>query len=286
MQGILATDLAGDLNSWLGKLADGPVTIYDRAMDAEYISTHVGGSLHRLFDGGHTVTGAFKAARDASPDDSIVQEAWGTVLGLFRDGVTPRGLPIFSWDKDTFDGIASTLDSTFHIPKSWFYDLNTYDAVELLGGAIGAIVVAFNWNRADVQAFSRIVGSTGIAAVASANPALALVTLVSLAKAFNEARKTGDYTEFVEGLAKGGIGTGAVLVTASMVNAPVFVPMLAGVCAGVLANKAMNRVDMNSIRDFVMTSLADIVRQEKKGPDTAPVAPQLRGLATPPRLQP
>lgn len=111
MQGILATDLAGDLNSWIGKLADGPVTIYDRAMDAEYLSTHVGGSLHRLFDGGHTVTGAFKAARDASPDDNIIQEAWGTVLGLFRDGVTPRGLPIFSWDKDAFDGIASTLDS-------------------------------------------------------------------------------------------------------------------------------------------------------------------------------
>lgn len=158
--------------------------------------------------------------------------------------------------------------------------------------------MAFNWNRADVQAFSRIVGSTGIAAVASANPAPALVTLVALPKAFNEARKTGDYTEFVEGLAKGGIGTGAVLVTASMVNAPVFVPMLAGVCAGVLANKAMNRVDMNSIRDFVMTSLTDIVRKEKRsvgvgdtstsleGPDTAPVAPQLRGLATPPRLQP
>ena len=46
-------------------------------MDAEYIATHVGGGNHRMFDGGHTIIGAIKAVRDASPDDSIIEGAIG-----------------------------------------------------------------------------------------------------------------------------------------------------------------------------------------------------------------
>jgi hypothetical protein len=183
-----------------------------------------------------------------------MQEAWGTVQGLLRDVVTPRGLPIFTWNKETFDSVAGTLDSTFHIPKSWFYDMNTLDAAEALAGAIGVVAIAYNWNRDDIKAFSRIVASTGIASVLSANPALALVTLVALAKAFMDARRQGDYSEFVDGLAKGGIGTGAVLATMSVVGGPVFVPILAGVSAGILANKAMERVEVAPIREYLVAS--------------------------------
>jgi hypothetical protein len=50
-QSIKATAFARDLNDWLGKLLEGPATIYDKAMDANYVTTHIGGSLHRLFDG-------------------------------------------------------------------------------------------------------------------------------------------------------------------------------------------------------------------------------------------
>ena len=53
-QGLLASALASDLNGMLASMAKGPATIYDRAMDAEYLATHTGGGNHRLFDGGHT----------------------------------------------------------------------------------------------------------------------------------------------------------------------------------------------------------------------------------------
>ena len=58
-QGLLASSLASDLNGVIGTLVEGAPTIYDKAMDAQYIATHVGGSFHRLFDGGHTLFGAF-----------------------------------------------------------------------------------------------------------------------------------------------------------------------------------------------------------------------------------
>ena len=51
---------------WSKAWSRGPATIYDKAMDAEYLTTYIGGGNHRIFDGGHTILGAIKAVRDAS----------------------------------------------------------------------------------------------------------------------------------------------------------------------------------------------------------------------------
>ena len=138
-QALLASDLSSDLNNPVAAAVKGSATIYDKAMDANYLDPllrpDLGGSHHRLFDGGHTIAGAVRAARDASPDHTIIEEALGTVQALLRDAATPRGLPLATWDKSTFDAVAGSLESTFAIPKSWFYDLNTYDAADLLGAS-------------------------------------------------------------------------------------------------------------------------------------------------------
>lgn len=55
-------------------------------------------------------------------------------------------------------------------------------------------------------------GGMGLAAVAGANPLLLIVAVVALGRAFHNARQTGDYKEFTDGLARGGICTGAVLL--------------------------------------------------------------------------
>ena len=121
---LLASSLSKDLNNLLEGMVKGRATIYDKAVDTNYLDPllkpDLGGSYHRLFDGGHTISGAISAARDASPDDNIIQEALGTLQGLLRDGTTIRGLPLANWDKGTFDGVAGALESTFHIPEGWF----------------------------------------------------------------------------------------------------------------------------------------------------------------------
>ena len=147
------------------------------------------------------------------------------------------------------------LESNFHIPKSWFYDLNTINATELLTASIGAFALILNWNNEDREAFAKTIGSTAIVSVIGANPILMVVTLAALAKSFTDARRAGNYTEFVEGLAKGGLVTGAVIATASVVGGPVYVGLLAGICAGVVANKVMDNVDGAAIRDFIVDNL-------------------------------
>ena len=269
-QPVLASNLSQNLNSLLEGMVKGSTTIYDKAMDANYLDPllrpDMGGSYHRLFDGGHTISGAFSAARNASPDDNIIQEALGTIQGLLRDGTTSRGLPLANWDKSTFDSVAGALESTFHIPTGWFYDLNTYDAAELLGSAVGAIAVVFNWNRADTETFARLVGGMGLSAAISANPLLLVVTVVALARAFQKARQTGEYGEFADGLLKGGIAAGTTLTAVGIVgvaSGPAGAALLVGLTTSILVNAVTKRASVVEISQFA-AKRAVVVATEAK----------------------
>ena len=266
-QGVLASDLSRDLNELLTTLSKGPATIYDKAMDAEYLATSIGGGNHRIFDGGHSVPGAVQAARNASPDDTLIQEAMGLVEGMFKDMTTPKGLPIATWTEASFEQVAEFLSSNLGIPKDWLYDLNSYDASELLGGSVGILALALCWNRADTESFARLVGGMALPAVVTANPLLLIVTVVALARAFHKAHQTGDYTAVVDGTFKGAVGAGASLAVASPVavlGGPVGLGLLAGVCAGLLAHKMTEKVSVEQIGQFAAdsaTSAAEEVRQ-------------------------
>lgn len=256
-QALLVDSIASDLNRMFEGMVQGSATIYDKAMDANYLDpllkADLGGSYHRLFDGGHTISGAFNAARIASPNDTIIQEALGTIRGLLKDVTTIRGLPLANWNKETFERVARALQSKFHIPEEWFYDLNTYDAAELLAGAIGAVAVVFSWNRADTETFAKMVGGMGLSAALNANPLLLLVTLVALARSFQKARQTGEYTEFVDGQFKGVIGSGSTLTAVGMVGVaggPAGLALLAGLTAGTLANAATKNVSIVEVSQY------------------------------------
>ena len=246
----LAGDLSGTVNDAVQNMVKGAPTIYDKAMDAEYLATHIGGSYHRLFDGGHTLWGAVRAGHAASPDDNIIQEAVGTLQGLLRDVSTPRGLPIANWDPETYRRVVETLETNFHIPKSWFDDFITYDAGDLLGAAVGVVAIIFSWNRADTETFSKLVAGMGLSAVFTANPLLLILTVVALGRAFQKARQTGEYAEFVDGQFKGAVGAGATLAAVSLVGAasgPAGAALLAGLAAGVLAQYAVRNVKVVEI---------------------------------------
>ncbi len=259
MQGLLASPLATDLNELLQATAKGSATIYDKAMDAEYLRTFIGGGNHRMFDGGHTIAGAWKAVRGASPNDSFIEEAFGFAEAMFKDLTTPKGLPIVTWDKANFDNVAAYLQSNFGIPNYWFYDINSYDAPELFAGAIGLVSIIFSWKEKDAEKFSKLVGNMGVAAVFSANPMLMLITLMSLARAFHKAEHPGEYVQVVDGLLKGGIGTGATLFAVSQVTVfggPAGLTLLVGLAAGILVNRATKKLSVDQLHRFIVEASA------------------------------
>ena len=167
---------------------------------------------------------------------------------------TARGLPLANWDKATYDKVSEFLATELRIPKDWFYDLNSYDAAQLLGGVIGVVATALCWNRADTESFARLVGGMGVSALARTNPLLLLVTVVALARAFHKAHHTGEYAELVGGQLKGGVSAGATLVAASQVAAlggPAGLALLVGMAAGALVYQATQNVSAVQIGEFV-----------------------------------
>jgi len=159
--------------------------------------------------------------------------------------------------------VAGAFNETFYIPRAWFSDLLHVNATELIGFSIGTIAVALNWNKQQVKEFSSLAGSLGISSIASANPALAVVALTTLAKSFADAKQKGDYSEFINGLVKGGVGTGAFLATASAVGGPVWVGLLAGTCVGAVVHKSMDTVQISEIKTFIETSIKRVMPESQ-----------------------
>ena len=97
----------------------------------------------------------------------------------------------------------------------------------------------------------------GLAAMAGANPLLLIVTVVALGRAFHNARQTGDYKEFTDGLARGGICTGAVLLATSVVSGPAVVALLTDICVGIAAQKSLQNVSFVEIGQWVIVRIKD-----------------------------
>lgn len=82
-------------------------TAWDRAMDAVYNAGREHGNLHRLFDGGHSIKGALEAGWDAVPDANWMENVGGTLSAIWRDSVTPKGMPFVTLSRDWYNEATS-----------------------------------------------------------------------------------------------------------------------------------------------------------------------------------
>ena len=252
-QGVLASKLSRSFNDVLHELVKGPRTRIDEAMDAVFNAEKIGGNLHRLFDGGHTLRGAYLAARHAEGYDGFWERALGMAQALLRDGTTEKRLPFFTWDDDTFYAVRAFLNDNFGIPKQWFEDLLHYDPVEVLGALGGGLSLVYRWNKADSKEFARIVGGTGLVTVFNANLVLGVVMVAALAKAFAEGRADGAHEDAIKGVLQGTAGTGTAMAAVPLITAAggpaglaLIVSLGAGIAASHLAGKAGEKVDLEA----------------------------------------
>ena len=112
-----------------------------------------------------------------------------------------------------------------------------------------------------------LAGSMGLSSALEANPALLVVTVVALARAFQKARQTGDYAALVDGQVKGAIGTGNAPAAVSLVGVaggPADVALLAGLTAGILANKATKKVSIVQLSEAIAANAQMAAQQAKE----------------------
>lgn len=239
---ILATSMAKDIDRWMREeFASGPASIFDKAMDAARQKMQEFSGDHRPFDGSHDLIGAWKAVASAKSDDTLIQEAGSYLTAIWKDVVTPMGLPLVTLKREQFETFAQTMGDTFGVSREWLMDAASFTATEGAGAIVGALAVVLNWKEADTQRFSALVGSFGLAAIVAANPFLGVVAIIALAKSFEEARYRKEYGFLAKGVLKGGAGTGAFLGAASLVGGPAWVGLMVGVVCAVLAQKGYEK---------------------------------------------
>ena len=239
---ILATSTAKDIDRWMREeFASGTASIFDKAMDAARQKMQEFGGDHRLFDGSHDLIGAWQAVASAKPEDTLIQESGSYLTAVWKDVVTPMGLPLKTLNREQFEAFAQTMGETLGVNREWLMDAASFTATEGAGAIVGALAVVLNWKETDVQRFSALVGSFGLAAIVAANPFLGVVAVVALAKSFEEARYRKEYGSLAKGALKGGAGTGAFLGAASLVGGPAWVGLTVGVVCAVLAQKGYEK---------------------------------------------
>ena len=237
----LAQQLAGFINT-------PNTTVYDKAIDSVYLSTHTGGSqLHHLVDGQHDIFGAFDAAAKALPNDSTWQEVMGTAQHLGKDLFSVSGLPVVSLEPGQYQSAATWLNEHLNIPKNWLGDLLQINGLELFSGVLSVAAVVIGCKQGDVKQLSELAAASGLAGMLTANPIGLCAAAIALVLAWKQRGTSG---ELGKGLVVGAGTAGAALLAGSGAAALLgagFLPALGGILLSVVIGFYVRKFLVNKL---------------------------------------
>ena len=220
------------------------VTVYDKAIDSVYLNTRVGGSqLHHLLDGQHDIFGAFKAAANALPDDSLWQEVMGTAEHLGKDLFSVSGLPVVSLEPATYTKVSTWLHDNLHISKRWLGDFLQINGLELFAGMLSVAAIVVGYQQADIHQLAELCSASGLAGVLAANPIGLCSAALALVLAWKCSRE--NKAQLGRGLMVG-LGTAGAVSLAGTGLAALglgagLVPAVAGICLSVATGLYVRR---------------------------------------------
>ena len=220
---------------WLASTFNHNFDKYDRAIDAVYNATHIGGSrYHHLLDGQHTIWGAMEAIRNVDPDAGFSTQLGQATEHLLRDTMSVSGVnPILS--PSTFEKVAQ-IGQSFGVTRAYLADAMTVNGPELLGGSL-ALIGSLAIGRADPEQLPALSGSYVVTALASGNPLLLPIAAGGIAYSLYKAEdKRGVLVE----AGKGALVSGSALLAASLVGGPMWVGCVTAVLAGIAVKYALD----------------------------------------------
>ena len=242
-----------DLLTWSESVTKGVASVYDKALDAEYLRSSIGGGNHRMFDGGHDLGSIWQTVADADPDDTFLQEVTGGMIAWWKDVTTSKGMPFSNWDQESWDEwIGGIADKIPGIDRNDLYDLFSYDVFELLAFALGAASLFFGIKKKDQKEFSKTLGSLGIVSILSANPVLGVI--VVFFAAFNFV-KNGEKPD-AKSMAQGSAAAAFSMFLFSILGLPILLELIIVLIAGVSLKKYV--IDNELFHSFIADGLKNI----------------------------
>ncbi|MCY4379993.1 MAG: hypothetical protein OXC40_00250 [Proteobacteria bacterium] len=202
ISGAVMLPALGDVTllRYLGEMASSAATKYDKALDRLYIESPkgLGGSYHRLFDGGHDLVSAWKRVGEVSVDDSFVEQVSGYMSAIWKDVTTVRGLPFVTVPKESFDQWVDRFSVLPGVNRKYLADLISFDAMEVISSTLSVLGIVFFLNKGDQEKIARILGSMGVTAIASANPLMGIAMICSCTYAYGIKKMEVDKKEMMK----------------------------------------------------------------------------------------
>ena len=263
---LLATDFSRKFDKWFGSLTETAATPYDKAIDFAYNSVnakgiiHDNGIWHRLTDMLHDPVSMWKAVKDTKIDDSKKEEINAFIESFFKDFNTTQGLPFISVTKETFENGASFLNKNFLIPKSWYYDIQTLNASELMAGSLSVVSLACNWNKKDAKLFGDLVSTLMLAGAIAGNPVTVFISIVTLARHFNLSKKNKKISKkFLEGTKIGSLGFFSFIGASSIIGGSVWIGLIIGLIIAFLVRKHSNKINIKEIYVWFKDTMKSLI---------------------------
>jgi len=218
-----------ELSAWLTeRLSKQRSTAASEAMDAEYLETHIGGSWHRLYDGGHSLAGSWAAVREALPDLSTLDAVSTWANEYWKDLVTTRGMPII------------TLDYASDVSE-YFKHLDCVNVAQLIGGELVGVSIYCNWN--DPKKLVASAASNQCSGLAYANVVAPLVSLIGPGRAFFllSQSEQGDLRDLIEPALMGLTRNSASILLITVLPGGFLLHLSSGIVVSVAHEYAWNK---------------------------------------------
>ena len=253
VSGLLAVPYGKQLEKFFSNIINETPTVYGKTIDKFYNETHIGGALHRLFDQSHSPIDMWEKVKVAVKDDTKLDELKNYFIELGKDLQTPMGIPLHSiQDKASYDKLVSAISDKFLIKKSWLYDLQTVNLLEVFSTTLGVVALFFGWKKKDKEEFAELCASLGLAGAVGANPLLLIIALVSLAKSYTQNKNKN---KFKKGTLRGFVGMGSFIMTASLFSSPL-IGIIIGLAVAISVKKSLKKLEFQEIYDWFKENIS------------------------------
>jgi hypothetical protein len=231
-----------ELSRWLtDRLSHQVSTVGSRAMDSEYLRTHIGGGWHRLYDGGHSLAGSWKAVSEALPDLSVLEQLGTWANEYWKDLVTTRGMPIVILD---------------HAEKvsEYFKHLDSVNLAQAIGGELTGVSIYCNWN--DPARLTASAASNDCSGLVYANVVAPLVSLIALGRAYYLLRQSeqDDLRDLIAPALRGLTRSGASVLLITVIPGGFLLHLSSGIVISLAHNYVWDRASENKELIFAHSS--------------------------------
>jgi hypothetical protein len=246
-----------EFSNWLtDHLSSQHATLTSRAMDAEYLRTHIGGGWHRLYDGGHSLAGSWKAVSSSLPDLGALDKLGDWANEYWKDLITTRGMPILILD---------------HADQAseYFKHLDCVNVAQLIGGEICGVSIYCNWN--DPAKLVASATANECSGIVFANVVAPLVSLIALGRAYFLIKESeqDDLQVLIAPALHGLSRSGATMLLITVIPGGFLLHLSSGIVISLAHGYVWNKGDEN--KEAILAVMKDCLGNLQNG---------LRGLRT------